>query len=280
MSRLQGLAVLFVIGAWSAGAMAQTPDSPFIEDLTWTEVAARTAAGITTIIIPAGGIEQSGPAMALGKHDARARFLAGRIARRLGDALVAPVVSYVPEGEIEPPTQHMRFPGTISIPSSVFRATIESAAMSLKLHGFKTIVLLGDHGGYQNDLKLSAEALNRRWAATEARALFVPQYYSATQGAYVTDLKRKGFSQSEIGTHAGLADTSLTMAIAPAMVRPRTLRVGQQFTATFGVYGDPRRSTAALGQVGVEEIISQTVAAVKNERKRWPSTPRRSGAGR
>lgn len=280
MPRLQGLAVLFAIGACSAGAIAQVQDSPFLEDLTWTEVAARTAAGITTIIIPAGGIEQSGPAMALGKHDARARFLAGRIARRLGNALVAPVISYVPEGEIEPPTQHMRFPGTISIPSSVFRATIQSAAMSLKLHGFKTIVFVGDHGGYQNDLKLSAEELNRRWAATDARALFVPQYYLATQGVYVADLRRKGFGQAEIGTHAGLADTSLTMAIAPGMVRPGYLRAGQHLTAAFGVYGDPRRSTAAIGQVGVEEIVSQTVAAVQADRRRRLSIQRRSGASR
>lgn len=277
MSVLQSLSLVLVISVFSRGAFAQAPDSPYLEDLTWTEVAARTAAGSTTIIIPAGGVEQSGPAIALGKHNARARFLAGRIARRLGDALVAPVVSYVPEGELAPPTQHMRFPGTISIPSTVFRATIESAAMSLKLHGFKTIVLIGDHGGYQNDLELSAAELNRRWAATDARALFVPQYYSATQVAYVADLRRKGFVQAEIGTHAGLADTSLTMAIAPAMVRAQTLRRSQPLTAAFGVYGDPRRSSAALGQTGVEEIISQTVAAIQSDRKRRQPKPTQPG---
>lgn len=108
----------------------------------------RIAAGATTILVPIGGTEQSGPYIALGKHNARAKFLAGAIAQRLGSALVAPVIAYVPEGSINPPAAHMRFPGTISISESTFEAMLESTARSFKQHGFRDIIFLGDHGGY------------------------------------------------------------------------------------------------------------------------------------
>lgn len=79
-------------------------------------------------------------------------MLSRRIAEGLGNALVAPVIAYVPEGGYAPPTSHMRFPGTITVPDDVFERTLESAAHSFKIHGFVNIVFLGDHGGYQDDV--------------------------------------------------------------------------------------------------------------------------------
>ena len=96
--------------------------SVFLEDLTWTELRDAIAAGKTTIIVPIGGTEQNGPAMALGKHNRRVKLLSERIAVALGDALVAPVIAYVPEGSLNPPSGHMRFPGTISVPEAAFEA--------------------------------------------------------------------------------------------------------------------------------------------------------------
>jgi creatinine amidohydrolase len=116
-------------------AFAQMPDTVFLEKLTWDEVRDSIAAGKTTIIIPTGGTEQNGPHMALGKHNVRIAANAEMIARRLGNALVAPVVAYTPEGGIDPPTGHMRFPGTISIPDPVFREVLEYAARSLMPSG-------------------------------------------------------------------------------------------------------------------------------------------------
>src|SRR5882762_6645091 len=134
-------------------AFAQTPKTVFLEDLTWTELRDQVQGGKTTILIPIGGTEQSGPDVALGKHNLRVKVLSQRIAEGLGNALVAPVIAYVPEGGYAPPTSHMRFPGTITIPDDVFQKMLESAANSFKVHGFKNIVFLGDHGGYQNDIK-------------------------------------------------------------------------------------------------------------------------------
>ena len=97
--------------AMAAGAAST---SVFVEDLTSLELKELVASGTTTVLIPIGGTEQNGPHMAMGKHNVRVKFLAGQIAQRLGNAVVAPVIAYVPEGAISPPAAHMRFSGTIS----------------------------------------------------------------------------------------------------------------------------------------------------------------------
>jgi creatinine amidohydrolase/Fe(II)-dependent formamide hydrolase-like protein len=256
-----GLICLLCVGiAWSA--RAQTPDTVFLEELTWTELRDQIAAGKTTIILPIGGTEQSGPAMALGKHNERAKLLSEKIALALGNALVAPVIAYVPEGAIEPPTAHMRFPGTLTVPDEIFEKTLEYAARSFKLHGFKDIVFLGDHGGYQRDETVVADRLNREWSKTPVRVHAVIEYYDVTQTDYVKALKSRGYSDEEIGTHAGLADTSLTLALAPHLVRADSLRSGPKLGRADGVYGDPRRSSAELGQIGVDLIVARTVKVI------------------
>jgi creatinine amidohydrolase len=243
--------------AWAAAA------SPFIEDLTWVEVRDAQRAGKTTIIIPVGGTEQNGPHMTLGKHNVRVRALAGRIATTLGNALVAPVLGYVPEGSISPPAAHMRFTGTISIPDDAFKSVLDAAARSFKQNGFTDVVLIGDHGGYQAQLKAVAVRLNRDWAATPARAHFIDDYYRATQTAYLKALRAQGLSEAQIGSHAGTADTSLQMAIDAGGVRPEQLAVAAREGPASGTAGDPRAATAALGHLGVDAILVQSVAAIR-----------------
>lgn len=265
--RLAARSLLISIVAFVAyPALAQTPRSVYLEELTWTEVRDALSAGRTTVIIPIGGTEQSGPDVALGKHNARVKALAQRIAESLGDALVAPVVAYVPEGNLAPPSSHMRFPGTITVPRAAFVATLESAARSLEIHGFRNVVFLGDHGGYQRDLARVAARLNAAWAGSGARAFAPPEYYAASSTGYAAILHARGYSDAQIGTHAGLADTSLLLAVAPQMVRLERLRNGAQPGPADGVYGgDPRRASAELGRLGVEAIVAETVAAVKRD---------------
>jgi len=259
------LAVLSVLSVLCFGAAAQAaPPSVQLEELTWTEVRAAIQSGTTTIIVPAGGTEQSGPHIALGKHNVRARVLAGRIAAALGDTLVAPVLAYVPEGAISPPSGHMLFPGTISIPDAVFKNTLEAAGRSLRRAGFTHIVLVGDHGGYQSILKQAAAELNKEWAGSGARAHYIKDYYSAVDVAYVRALRAKGLSDLQIGSHAGTADTSLTLAIDSSLVRSDHL-AGDHGPAE-GTNGDPGPSSAALGQIGVDLVVSQTVAAIRKAR--------------
>ena len=268
---LRALALMLVLPLI---AHAQPPATVFLEELTWTELRDAIAAGKTTAIIPIGGTEQSGPAIALGKHNERVKFLSARIARALGDAIVAPVIAYAPEGSIDPPTSHMRFAGTITIPDDAFERMLEYAARSLRAHGVRDIVLLGDHGGYQQDLKQVADRLNREWAGSRVRVHAIDEYYRASQEGFAKVLRERGYADSEIGTHAALADTSLMLAIDPAAVRLDALTAGSKLGAAQGVYGgDPRRASAELGQLGVDQIVSATVAAIRADVARVSPRP-------
>lgn len=249
---------------WCGPAVA-SPDTVDFTDLTWTEIRNAVQGGDTTIILPVGGTEQSGPYIAVGKHDVRALLLARRIARAAGHALVAPVVAYVPEGGTSPRTSHMRFPGTISITPATFRALLSDAAESFRVQGFTRVVLIGDHGGYQKDLRMVADTLNHRWQGAGAHVLYVPAYYDVVPGAYATWLRQHGHA-AEVGTHADLSDTALMLALDPALVRQQALRTAPLPTAAQGVYGgDPRRADAALGQVGADMQVNATVAAMQHD---------------
>ena len=241
-------------------ALGAPPDTVFLEELTWTEVRDLIRSGRTTIIVPTGGTEQNGPFMALGKHNVRVKALSEKIARALGNALVAPVLAYVPEGRLAPPDGHMRFPGTITVPNDVFEKTLESAARSLALHGFRDVVFLGDHGGTQADQRAVAARLNRAWTKSAARAHAIDEYYRASQVEFPQLLKTRGYRQDEVGSHAGLADTSLMLAVDPRLVRTDQMKPGRREN---GVDGDPSRASAELGRLGEELIVPRTVEAIK-----------------
>ena len=244
-------------------AMAATPARLLLDDMTSPELRAAIGAGTTTIIIPVGGTEQSGPAIALGKHNVRVRALAERIAAQLGNAVVAPVVAYVPEGSISPARGHMRFAGTISIPDDAFKAVLGGAARSLAHGGFTEVVLIGDHGGYQALLAAVATQLNREWAGTPARAHFIAEYYLAAQTPFNQALRAHGMSDAQIGLHAGAADTALMLATDASLVRTDQFNAAAQGAPANGVVGDPRAATAALGRLGTESIVAATVAAIR-----------------
>ena len=249
-----------VVAMLAPAARAQGPDTVLLEELTWTEVRDAVRAGKTTVIVPSGGTEQNGPHMALGKHNARVKLLSERIARALGDALVAPVIAYVPEGAIAPPSGHMRFAGTITTPEDAYEKVVESAARSFKAHGFRHVVLLGDHGSTQAGQKAVAARLNREWAATPVRVLAIEEYYRASEVEVAQLYRSRGYRDAELGRHAGLTDTALTLATAPALVRADRLRPA---TAGDGVDGDPSRATAELGRAGVDLIVTRTVDAIR-----------------
>lgn len=238
-----------------------------IEDLTTTELRDAIRSGKTTILIPIGGTEQNGPHMALGKHNRRVQMLADRIAQSLGNALVAPVVAYVPEGNIEPPTAHMRFTGTITVPSEAFVQVLVFAARSFRAHGFRDIVFLGDHGGYQREVASVTQRLNRGWTGNAVRAHAPPEYYRVVETDYPQLLRARGLRDDEIGTHAGLADTALMLALDPALVRSEQL-ASRSFDRADGVTGNPRRATPDLGRLGVDLIVTQTADAIRKATSR------------
>lgn len=259
---LVAAALLALAGSAARAALPAGFAANDLEAMTSVELRERIAHGTTTVIVPIGGTEQNGAHMLLGKHNVRAHVLADRIADALGNAVVAPTIAYVPEGSIHPPAAHMKYTGTISVPDAVFEGLLESTARSFKQHGFKDVVFLGDHGGYQSDLTQVADKLNREWARDPACRAHAPlEYYRITQSAYVAALKAHGVSEAELGSHAGLADTALALAVDPALVRRDKL----DGPYPAGVTGNPKRATAELGELGTRLVIETTVAAIRKE---------------
>ncbi len=137
-------------------------DSVFIEELTWLEIRDAMRAGKDTVIIAAGGIEMNGPYLAAAKHQYILRANTEAIARKLGNALVAPFVPFVPEDNISPPSGHMRYPRTISVREETFQALLVDIAESFRSHGFRHIVLLSNSGGNVEGMTATAEKLSKK----------------------------------------------------------------------------------------------------------------------
>ncbi|HAT37258.1 MAG TPA: hypothetical protein DCS75_02110, partial [Gemmatimonadetes bacterium] len=175
------VALIFLTLLGTSSVLSQGLDLPsvFLEELTWTEVRDAIDQGTTTIIIPTAGTEQNGPHMVLGKHKFIVNYASAMIARELGNALIAPVVTYVPEGDVNNPTRgHLSKAGTITFPEEFYIKLLEYAARSLAVHGFNDIVMIGDSGGNQRGMEQVAQMLNEEWAAEPVRVHFVGDYYS------------------------------------------------------------------------------------------------------
>ncbi|MEQ1652183.1 MAG: creatininase family protein [Hyphomicrobium sp.] len=224
------------------------------ERMTWVEIRDAVAAGKTTIIIPTGGTEQNGPHMITGKHNFVVRETARRIAVKLGNALVAPVLAYVPEGDITKRDGHMAYPGTVSVPPDVFEKVLEATAKSFAVHGFKRIVFLGDSGPNQAPQQAVAADLSKRWAADGVRVINADSYYAGNGG--LEWLRAEGESDAVIGTHAAVRDTSELLAVFPEGIRSELNAADKD-----GVVGDPRRASAVRG----EKLLALKVdAAIKD----------------
>lgn len=265
-------ALLFVVAccSWRAGLNAVEPpldaprpiaafDTVFLEEMTWMEVRDALAQGKTTAIVATGGVEQNGPYLATGKHNYILRATTQAIARRLGNALVAPIVPFVPEGDIDPPTGHMIYPGTISVRESTFDALLTDLCDSLRRHGFKDVVLLGDSGGNQAGMRRVAEALNARWTG-DARAHHIAEYYDYEEVAKW--LKREGIHQVPEGLHDDFAITAQLMTVDPGLVRMKERGAAGKFSIN-GIELAPAPKTIEWGKRVIDFRADATVRAIE-----------------
>lgn len=230
----------------------------FIEDLTTSELKDAIASGYTTVLVFSGSVEASGPHLALGKHNFRARNYAERVARDLGHTLVAPIIPVAPTSE-----QLMRFPGTINVRPEVFAEVNADVARSLAAAGFRSIVLMGDHGGDQDPLKALAPKLDQELSAKGTRVFFSGDGYARS----TTEIEAYAKAHGMIGAgHGGLWDTAELWAVNPAAVRPDRLALGDTAGTVMspaGVSGDPRPATAELGRVFGDIRVKNAVAQIR-----------------
>jgi creatinine amidohydrolase/Fe(II)-dependent formamide hydrolase-like protein len=247
-----------------AQAIVEMPEYVFIEDMTWKEVDQALKFGSRTILIPTGGTEQNGPHMILGKHNYIVKYTAGKVAEQLGNALVAPVLSYVPEGPIDFSKGHMRFSGTLSIAEDVFAKNLEYAARSMKQHGFKVIAFIGDSGGNQAMQALVAEQLNKQWKGEGIKVIHVDDYYQ--DNGQMQYLQSHGYSIKQIGGHAGIRDSSELLAVHPQGIRKKyLLDYTETLFSDVGADGDASIANSVIGKYLLKLKINAAVAQVQRE---------------
>jgi creatinine amidohydrolase len=252
------LGAALVLGATGLGAQQPAPrpaaapgpnaslPSHHLEELTWTEVRDAVAAGVNVVIVPTGGTEKNGYHMIMGKHNRHSVAGAEIMAKELGNALIAPVIKYVPEGQATEQN-----PGVLSCRDACFDNQLVAVARSMKAHGFKEVLFIGDNGGNQNGLRAAAEKLTREFGA-DVKVFALTDFYDKGH-EYLDSFFGAiyGWTPEQIGSHAGIKDTSQMMWVNPAGVRPDKYDDSEADRQASGTSGDPTKSTAEFGRIGI-----------------------------
>ena len=238
------------------------PDTVWLEEMTWMDVRDAMKAGKTTIIISTGGIEPNGPWLALGKHNYVLRANCDAIARKLGNALCAPIIPLVPEGSIEPKSSHMITAGTISMREETFQAMLTDVVHSLKMHGFQNIILIGDSGGNQAGMKAVAEKMNAQWNGAPVVAHIPEYYYYNSVGKFLDQIGVTKAGQPADNLHDDPGITMNMLVTDPQSVR-WDARVKAGKATINGVSLADKAKTLETAKKIVDMRATNTVAAIK-----------------
>ncbi|MDQ8158738.1 MAG: creatininase family protein [Gemmatimonadota bacterium] len=251
------------------------PNTVWMEEMTWMDVRDALKAGKTTAIIATGGMEPNGPWLVTGKHNYVLHTNCEAIARKLGNALCAPIVKFVPEGNISPASGHMASPGTISMREETFRNVLTDLVHSLKVHGFTKIILIGDSGGNQAGQRWVADSVTKLWQGSPIVA-HIQEYYD-----YASVAKH----MEQFGVHQTVAEglhddpeISLNMFIDD----PKSIRYDERAKAKLltinGVsLADRKKATEWAKQI-VEFRTKVTIEAIEKavaNKGTLPAPPRR-----
>lgn len=239
-------------------------NSLWLEELTWMEIRDLIADGTNTVIISTGGIEENGPFLSTGKHNVILEATCPAIAKKLGNALCAPIVKFVPEGDISPPSGSMLFPGTISLKKATYEALLDDIASSLQQAGFTHIVMIGDSGGNQRGMDNVAHTLNQRWHMSNAQAHYIGEFYDpgweATENYTREEL---GVSETQKdGHHDDIWVTAMMMVTDPDQVRHQQ-RVVAGLASINGVSIESVDDSINLGKAMIEFRAELTADVIR-----------------
>ncbi len=243
-------ACALVILSATLRAQSKAPVLEF-DMMTWQEVKQAIQSGKTTALVYNGGTEQRGPQNVNGGHTLIARETGRRIAAKLSNAILAPVLPFSPNNA------SVDLPGTIGLTTQLFAAINEQVAEQLIISGFKNVVLMGDHGGGQKELGEVAKKLDDKYSGKGIRVVFCDQVYVGTtehpgaQADFIQWLGDNGYPSP--GGHAGVLDTSEMIYLGgdKGWVRTSLLATAVHAPAggpNNGITGDARRSSAELGE--------------------------------
>jgi creatinine amidohydrolase/Fe(II)-dependent formamide hydrolase-like protein len=227
-------------------------DTVWIEDMTLVEIRDSLKAGKTTALVLVGGMEDNGPYVTVSQHNSVVRYIGERIARQLGNALIAPLVGMAPGN---PETSQS--PGSIVLSNDTYKHVLADIGESLKAEGFKNILFLVDHGGDTAGAIEAAKTLADKWKGTGVRAVYVAPYYNY-------DAVEK-FEHDVLGVHEkseGYHDDYYTAAISVA-IDPNGVRLPERQKAhKTSINGMDLASPKAI-EDGKKIIAYRTDVAVK-----------------
>ena len=238
------------------------PNTVWLEEMTWIDVRDALKAGKTNVIVPTGGMEPNGVWLVTGKHNYVLHANCEAIARKMGNALCAPIVKFVPEGNISPKSSHMVSPGTISAREETFQALLTDIAESLQAHGFKNVIFIGDSGGNQKGQQTVADTLTTKWAG-KALALHIGEYYDyATVAKY---MEGQGIKE---GTSDNMHDDPI-ITLNMFIDDPNSVRYEQRVKAgkasINGVSIADRKKNTELAKKIVDFRATKTIEAINKK---------------
>jgi creatinine amidohydrolase len=215
--------------------------------LTSPEVADLAAAG-ALLAVPVASTEQHGPHLPLSTDTDLAEALCARLAAAWPGVLVGPPVAYGASGE------HADFAGTLSIGTEALELLLVELGRSAT-RTFRRVLLVSTHGG-------NAEAVQRAEQRLRAESRDVRAWRPAWEG----------------DAHAGRAETSIELALAPDRVRPGRAeagntapladlmpalrRSGVRAVSPNGVLGDPAGASAGEGTELLDRLLAGLLATV------------------
>jgi creatinine amidohydrolase len=246
------------------------PDTILIEEMTWPEVKDAIASGKHRVIVMLAAMEQHGPHLPIGTDTYLGYATGIRLARRLGNTLVAPVVT------LGYSAGHLPMAGTVSIEETTLEAVIADVCRSLARHGFREIVLLCSHGGnYRAIRNVLARLRDEHRGIRISTITDFDEWLESTKKFAA----REGLDMTRLGVHAAQGETSLMLAYRPDLVQMDKACEGFVGDASIrwrskvpppmdtmsptGILGDARGSTAALGEKMFQERIERVAQMIE-----------------
>ncbi|NIM50800.1 MAG: creatininase family protein [Gemmatimonadales bacterium] len=233
----------------------------FLERMSWPEIEAALQAGMTTAVVPCGAVEQHGPHLPLFVDAEHGTRLGEEVARRLGNALVAPTI------RVGCSDHHLAFPGTVSLREETFHAVCQDYCTSLAHHGFRYICLLPSHGGNCKPLANMVDDLNAS-VGPHCRVVAFTDLVGAI-GAWRSTVAEETGHGERVGGHADIAESSVMLCLHPDLVREeaaeagyltelsddvidRIIRDGLKSVTPNGILGDARGMSQRIGARCIE----------------------------
>jgi creatinine amidohydrolase len=179
MTIVAGLALIPTLAFAQAAKPVDVKDIVELELLTTSEAYDKIhTQGKTSVLLITGGTEERGPHNVLGGHTIMSRHRGAEIAKRLGNALLAPIVPMaVAATGVTPGTTQ---PGGYQIPADVFKGVQLGLIESLSYSGFKDIFVMGDHGGGQKEMKEAVDEMDAKLSPAGVHVYYINDFYQKT----------------------------------------------------------------------------------------------------